>query len=246
LCPLENVHRLSDIKKELHNFYLNGAPKGYITGLKDFDEIFSTYTSQYAIVFGMPTLDEKVKGLIHNSAILIHPNGKVDSYNKWFLPTFGPFEEKIFFNEGEETNIIKTKFGKVGLIVCYDIFFPELCKAYTLQGADIIICLSATPQVNRKYFETLMPARAIENTVFFVYVNIVGTQEDLVFFGGAQIYDPFGNLVIKAPYLKESIQVVELDLKKIKLARANRPVIRDIRPQIYQDLYEFARHHTKK
>jgi len=55
LCPLENVHKLSDIKQELHNFYLNGAPKGFITGLKDFDEIFSTYTSQYAVVFGMPT-----------------------------------------------------------------------------------------------------------------------------------------------------------------------------------------------
>lgn len=197
------------------------------------------------IVFGMPTLDEKVKGLIHNSAVLIHPNGKVDKYNKWFLPTFGPFEEKIFFDQGEELPIIKTKFGKIGLIVCYDIFFPELCKAYSMQGADIIICLSATPSVNRKYFETLIPARAIENTVFFVYVNIVGNQDDLVFFGGAQIYDPLGAQIVKAPYFKESIKIAELDLKKIKMARANRPVIRDIRPEIYQDLYEFSRHHTK-
>ena len=198
------------------------------------------------IVFGMPLYDEKVEGIIHNAAILVHPNGKVDIYKKWFLPTFGPFEEKIFFDEGETTPIFKTKFGKIGLIVCYDIFFPELCRAYSMQGADIIICLSATPSVNRKYFETLIPARAVENTVFFIYVNIVGTQEDLVFWGGAQIYDPFGNLVKKLPYYKETIGICEIDLKTIKQARANRPVIRDIRPQIYQDLYTYARHHTKK
>jgi len=198
------------------------------------------------IVFGMPFTDYKVKGLIYNSAVLIHPNGKVDIYNKWFLPTFGPFEEKIFFDEGESIKVFNTQYGKIGIIVCYDLFFPELCKAYSLQGADIIICLSATPSVNRKYFETLIPARAIENTVFIIYVNIVGTQGDLTFWGGSQVYDPLGNLVVKAPYFKESLTVCDLDLKKIKIARANRPVIRDIRPQIYQDLYEFSRHHTKK
>lgn len=198
------------------------------------------------LVFGMPLKDGKVEGLIYNSAVMIHPNGKVDTYNKWFLPTFGPFEEKIFFDEGENINIFKTKFGKIGIIVCYDLFFPELCKAYALQGADIIICLSATPSVNRKYFETLIPARAIENTVFMIYVNIVGTQEDLVFWGGSQVYDPLGNLVVKAPYFKESIVTCDLDFKSIKIARANRPVIRDIRPQIYDDLYEYSRKHSKK
>jgi len=197
------------------------------------------------IVFGMPIKDNKVEGLIHNSAILIHPNGKTDHYNKWFLPTFGPFEEKIFFDQGEQTPIIKTKHGKIGLVICYDIFFPELFKAYSLQGADLIIILSATPSVNRKYFETLIPARAVENTTFIIYVNIVGTQEDLVFFGGAQAYDPLGNLIKKAPYFKESIITFDIDFKQIKLARANRPVIRDIRPEIYQDLYEYSRHHEK-
>ncbi|UCH72301.1 MAG: carbon-nitrogen hydrolase family protein [Thermoplasmatales archaeon] len=198
------------------------------------------------VVFGMPLEDNKVEGLIYNSAVLIHPNGKVDIYNKWFLPTFGPFEEKIFFDQGEKLKIFNTKFGKIGIIICYDLFFPELCKAYSLQGAGIIICLSAVPSVNRKYFETLIPARAIENTVFMIYSNLVGTQEDLVFWGGSQIYDPLGNLLAKSPYFKENVTTCKLDLKSIKKARANRPVIRDIRPEIYQDLYDFSRHHTKK
>ena len=201
------------------------------------------------IVFGMPLENIKVKGIINNSAIMVHPSGKVDVYNKWFLPTVGPFEEKIFFDEGEGFTLCETKFGKIGLIVCYDIFFPELCKAYALMGADIIICLSATPSVTRKYFETLIPARAIENTVFFIYVNLVGTQENLVFWGGSEIRDPLANQLVKAPYFKESVKVCEIDTKQLKLARANRPVLRDIKSEIYQDLYTLSRTHnldTKK
>jgi len=197
------------------------------------------------IVFGMPFKDSKVEGLIHNSAILIHPNGKINVYNKWFLTTFGPFEEKIFYDEGEDFQICDTKFGKIGLIICYDIFFPELCKLYSMQGANIIICISASPSTTRKYFETLIPARAIENTVFMVFVNLVGTQEDLVFWGGAQVYDPLANLLVKAPYFKESITTCEIDLKNIKNTRANRPVLRDIRPDIYNDLYNVSRTHSK-
>ena len=201
------------------------------------------------IVFGMPIKDSTVKGLIYNSSILVHPNGKADIYNKWFLPTVGPFEEKIFFDEGEGFTLCDTKFGKIGLIICYDIFFPELCKAYSLMGADIIICLSATPSVTRKYFETLIPARAVENTVFFIYVNLVGTQENLVFWGGSEIRDPLANQILKAPYFKESVKVCDIDLKQLEFARANRPVLRDIKSEIYQDLYTLSRTHkldTKK
>lgn len=197
------------------------------------------------IVFGMPLKDSNVEGLVHNSAVLVYPDGKVDIYNKWFLPTFGPFEEKIFFDEGESLKVFNTKFGKIGILICYDLFFPEICKAYSLQGADIMICISASPSTTRKYFETLLPARAIENTAFIVYVNLVGTQDDLVLWGGSQIYDPLGNLLAKAPYFKENVTTCEIDLKQIKVARANRPVIRDIRPEIYHDLYDISRHHLK-
>ena len=201
------------------------------------------------IVFGMPLKNNTVKGLINNAAVLVHPNEKVDTYNKWFLPTVGPFEEKIFFDEGESITICDTKFGKIGLIICYDIFFPELCRAYTLMGADIIICISATPSVTRKLFETIIPARAVENTVYFIYVNLVGTQENLVFWGGSQIYDPLAKLLVKAPYFKESVRVCDIDLKQLEYSRAVRPVLRDIKSEIYQDLYSLSRNHkldTKK
>jgi predicted amidohydrolase len=201
---------------------------------------------QCYIIFGMPSKDDKVDGLIYNTAVLIHPNGTVDAYKKWFLPTAGPFEEKIFFDQGEELSVFNTTFGKIGLLICYDLNFPEVTKALTLQGAELLICISASPSITRSYFETLLPARALENTVFVAYVNLAGNQEDLIYWAGSQVYDPLGNLVIKAPYFKESIVTCDIHLKQLEIARTRRPVLRDIRPEIYQDLYQFSRFHTKK
>lgn len=192
------------------------------------------------IIFGMP-LKEKLKGIIRNAAILIHPDGKVDAYRKWFLPTFGPFEEKIFFDEGEELNVFKTRFGKIGIMICYDLFFPEVARAYTLQGADLIVCISASPSTTREYFEKLLPARALENTVFLAYTNLVGTQEDLVFWGGAQIYNPLGKLISKMDYFKEGYISEEINFDELEQARASRPVLRDLRAEIYQDLYRISK-----
>ena len=198
------------------------------------------------IVFGMPLKDDTVDGLIYNTAVLIHPNGTVDLYKKWFLPNAGPFEEKIFFDQGELLPVFQTEFGKIGLLICYDLNFPELAKALALQGADLLICISASPSTTRKYFETLLPARALENTVFLAFVNLAGNQDDLIYWGGSQAYDPLGNLLVKAPYFKESIVTCEINLKDLEPARARRTVLRDIRPEIYLDLYEFSRFHTKK
>ena len=198
------------------------------------------------IVFGMPCKDSTVNGLLYNAAVLLHPDGTVDAYKKWFLPTAGPFEEKIFFDQGEELPVFTTDLGKIGLLICYDINFPEIAKALSLQGADVLICISASPSVTQKYFETLLPARALENTVFMVFVNLAGNQEDLVYWAGSQVYDPLGNLLVKAPYFKESIITCDVNLKVLEPARARRPVLRDIRPEIYQDLYQLARFHTKQ
>lgn len=198
------------------------------------------------LIFGMPLKDSTVEGLNYNAAVLIHPNGTVDAYKKWFLPNAGPFEEKIFFDQGEDLPVFTTDLGKIGLLICYDLNFPELAKALTLQGADLLICISASPTTTQRYFETLLPARALENTVFMAYCNLAGNQEDLIYWGGSQVYDPLGNLLIKAPYLKESIITCDVNLKLLESARARRPVLRDIRPEIYQDLYTFSRHHTKQ
>lgn len=201
---------------------------------------------QCYIIFGMPLKNSDISGLMHNSAILIHPNEKVDHYDKWFLPTFGPFEEKIYFDEGEHLPVFNTEYGKIGMLICYDIFFPELSRALTLQGAQLITYISASPSTARYFFETLIPGRALENTIYVSYTNLVGSQDDLVFWGGSQLSDPLGYQKAKAPYFQESIITCDIDFSLIERVRPNRPIIRDIRPAIFQDLYQLARYHKPK
>ncbi|MCU0851352.1 MAG: carbon-nitrogen hydrolase family protein [Candidatus Thermoplasmatota archaeon] len=157
-----------------------------------------------------------------------------------------PPQRRTLRRKGEDLPVFTTAVGKIGLLICYDLNFPELAKALTLQGADLLICISASPTTTQRYFETLLPARALENTVFMAYVNLAGNQEDLIYWGGSQVYDPLGNVLVKAPYLKESIITCDINLRLLESARARRPVLRDIRPEIYQDLYTLSRHHTKQ
>lgn len=188
------------------------------------------------IVFGMP---EKENDKIYNTSVLVHPDGKINKYRKWFLPNFGIFEEKKHFKEGNEINVFETKFGKIGLLICYDLFFPEICKSYAMQGADILLCISASPETSRPYFERVMQARAVENTCFFFYTNLVGSK--LKFWGGNAIIGPKGDIKAKGEYFKEAAVEYDIDLNELKGAREMRPVIRDTRAEICEKLYSIVK-----
>lgn len=106
------------------------------------------------IVFGMPELSEKTEATVYNSAALIGPQGFIGKYRKMHLPTHSFFEEKRYFRPGYDVDVFETKLGKIGLIICYDIFFPEISRLARLKGAKLIICISASPAVRRAFFET--------------------------------------------------------------------------------------------
>ncbi len=192
-----------------------------------------------AIVYGMPL--EEHTGLIHNASLIVHPSGEVQAYRKAFLPTFGPFEERFFFTPGGELPVYDTPYGRIGMCICYDLFFPELVKGMALKGADMIICISASPSISREYFEQVLPARAIEDTVFMAYANLVGTQENLVFWGGSQLYSPKGELLGRAAYNEEDTVTIDVDPDMIAEARAARPTLRDTRAELFADLHRIAR-----
>ncbi len=145
------------------------------------------------ILFGMASKDEEAPGIIRNSAIGISPDGMIQKYDKNNLATFGPFEEGLYFGPGREQVMFDFDGTKVGVMICYDLFFPELSKAYALNGAEAIICLSASPVTSRDMFEKIIPARAVENTCYVFYINQVGCQLNEVFFGGAEAVDPEGS-----------------------------------------------------
>lgn len=184
------------------------------------------------ILFGMPEKYHKIRGIIYNIAVLVGPSREPQIYRKWFLPTFGPFEEKVHFTPGKGVDLLEADFGKLGVFVCYDIFFPELAKTYALKGADLLASLSAAPHSSRPFFELLAQARAVENCMPLVYCNLAGVEEGLKFFGGSVIIGARGNIVCRAKHYEEDIISAKIDFKETEFARFHRATIRDTRREL--------------
>ncbi len=192
------------------------------------------------IIFGMPVLSEKTRATIYNSAVLVGPNGLIGTYRKMYLPTHSVFEEKRYFRPGYEPATFNTPIGNIGLCICYDLFFPEVARLTRLAGAQLIVCISASPAVRRSYFETLTASRALENTAFLAYVNLAGVEDGLQFWGGSRLVNPTGDIVAKAKYDEEDLKVCEVDFRDLKTAEAFIPTLRDIRPELYEQLRNAA------
>lgn len=192
------------------------------------------------IVHGMPESSTKGEAVLFNTAVLTGPEGYIGKYRKMHLPTHSVFEEKRYFRPGYQTSTFETNIGRLGIIICYDIFFPETTRALRLQGAKFIICISASPAVRRKFFETLTIARAIENTCFLAYVNLVGIENGLQFWGGSRLIGPSGTVITQAKYDREDLEFGEIDYENLIPIEAFVPTIRDLRPELYDSLRKLS------
>jgi predicted amidohydrolase len=188
------------------------------------------------VVFGMPELSEKTQATIYNTAVLVGPEGFIGKYRKMYLPTHSVFEEKRYFRPGYQTAVFDTELGKIGLIICYDIFFPEVSRLTRLKGAQLIVCISASPAVRRAFFETLTVARAIENTAFLAYVNLVGIEDGLQFWGGSRLVGPNGKVLVQAKYDDEDLVMCDIDYADIRPVETFVPTLRDLRPELFDEL----------
>jgi predicted amidohydrolase len=188
------------------------------------------------IIFGMPELSKKAEATIFNTAVFVGPNGVIGKYRKMYLPTHSVFEEKRYFRPGYQTAAFKTPLGTIGLCICYDLFFPEVCRLTRLKGAELIIAISASPAVRRSYFEILTAARALENTTFLAYVNLVGVEDGLQFWGGSRLISPTGDVLARAKYDEEDFVTCEVDYSDVRPAETFIPTLRDLRPELFDEL----------
>lgn len=188
------------------------------------------------IVFGMPEISKKTKATMFNSSVLISPQGIIGKYNKMYLPTHSVFEEKRYFRPGYQSASFKTAIGDIGLCICYDLFFPEVTRLARLDGAKLIVCISASPSVRRTYFEIFTAARALENTAYLAYVNLVGVEDGLQFWGGSRLIGPTGEVIAKAKYDAEDFVICEVDFNDLLSAEPFIPTLRDLRPELYDKL----------
>jgi predicted amidohydrolase len=188
------------------------------------------------VIFGMPELSEKTKATMFNTSVFIGPKGLIGKYHKMYLPTHSVFEEKRYFRPGYQTASFTTALGDIGLCICYDLFFPEVIRLTRLEGAKLIVCISASPSVRRSYFEILTQARALENTAYLAYVNLVGVEDGLQFWGGSRLVSPTGDIVAKAKYDEEDFILCEVDFNEMRPAEAFIPTLRDLRSELFDEL----------
>jgi predicted amidohydrolase len=192
------------------------------------------------IIFGMPELSEKTQATAFNTAVFVGPSGLIGKYRKMYLPTHSVFEEKRYFRPGYQTAAFQTDLGNIGLCICYDVFFPEVLRLTRLQGAQLIVCISASPAVRRGYFEILTSARALENTAFLAYVNLAGVEDGLQFWGGSRLVGPTGDILAKAKYDEEDFVICEVDYNDLRTAETFIPTLRDLRPELFDKLKEYS------
>lgn len=197
------------------------------------------------IVFGAPMKDERVPGLVYNSCLLASGDGGLHRYDKMYLPTFGPFEERVFFAQGKDVVVADGLHAKLGLMICYDMFFPELAKLETLLGAQILINISAAPTTSGPFFKKVIPGRAVENAIYVAYSNLVGVHGSLVFGGGSVVYGPRGEELVRAKDLEEDVVECQIDLDDLEIARRFRPTVRDTRAELMDEIGNVLRRGSK-
>lgn len=180
------------------------------------------------LIVGAP---RKVReGLTHNTALCIDAGGEATWISKRALPNFTTFREALFFGRGDRQPVWRTALGNIGVHICYDLYFPELQKQQVLDGADVLVNISASPATSRRFFEALLPARAIENACFVLYCNNVGSQDGLAFWGGSRGHGPRAEMLGCMSEYEEGPVRFTVDLADLQPAREFRPTIRDTDP----------------
>lgn len=169
-----------------------------------------------------------------NTAVLFDAEGAlVATYSKIHL--FGLMHEDRFLAPGQTSPTFNTSWGRAALAVCYDLRFPELFRSYALRGAGVIIMPSEWPHPRLEHWRTLVRARAIENQCFVLACNRVGSDRASTFCGHSTVVDPWGEVLVEgdeAPGLLFAM----LDLDLVTTVRERMSVLRDRRPELYEEI----------
>jgi len=184
---------------------------------------------------------EESGGELYNSAAYLEcgPNGVrlVQVYRKFFLPTYGVFDEERFVGRGHEVAVFDTRFGKASMLICEDVWhsiMPTLCA---VRGAHLLIVPSASPARgfatskpgNVKKYETLLTTIAEEHGIFIANAMLTGYEGGKGFAGGSMIVDPTGNIVAQGPIQEEHMVIADVDFTSVELTRSRSPLLADLR-----------------
>ena len=208
---------------------------------------FGQLAKECGVVLVTSLFERRAPGLYHNTAVVLEKDGTIaGKYRKMHIPDDPGYYEKFYFTPGDlGFKPIDTSVGRLGVLVCWDQWYPEAARLMALQGAELLIYPTAigfdtndTPdeqQRQRMAWQTVQRGHAVANGLPVVTVNRVGWEEAL-FWGTSFVAGPQGELLYEAPADKEEQAVVEVDLGRSEQVRRWWPFLRDRRIDEYGDL----------
>ena len=182
-------------------------------------------------------VEESADHRFFNAAVYFEAGEIRHVHRKVYLPTYGMFDEQRYFARGDRVRAFDSKFGRMMLLICEDLWHPSTIYLAALDGALAVICPSASPlrgvvdgQVqddNARYWEMINRAYAETYSLFMLYANRSGFEDGVGFWGGSEIIDPFGQRVAKAKYYDEDFIIAEVALEAVRRKRTMAPLLRD-------------------
>ncbi len=202
------------------------------------------------VVLVASLFEKRAEGLYHNTTAVIDADGSyLGKYRKMHIPDDPAYYEKFYFTPGDlGYKVFQTKFARIGVLICWDQWYPEAARLTALMGAEVLFyptaigwATSQDAATNQEQFgawETIQRSHAVANGVHVVSVNRTGFEQDgaMQFWGGSFVSNPFGRILAQASHEKEEVLVVDLDLAKTDSYRTHWPFLRDRRIDSYAEI----------
>jgi N-carbamoylputrescine amidase len=209
-------------------------------------ETLSKLANELEVVLIVPLFEKRTQGIYHNTALVIDADGSVaGTYRKMHIPDDPCFFEKYYFTPGDYGfKSFPTRYGRIGVLICWDQWFPEAARLTALSGAQFIFYPTAIgyqdedAQESKQQiaaWETIQKSHAISNGVFLGSANRVGREKSLTFWGRSFICNPFGSVIGQADN-EPQLVLAKCSLQEIETVRQNWPFLRDRRVDAYQDI----------
>ncbi len=230
--------------EDYENFKLAEAIPGPST------EILSKVAAENNVVIIASLFEKRAEGLYHNTTAVIDADGSyLGKYRKMHIPDDPAFYEKFYFTPGDlGYKVFKTKFAKIGVLICWDQWYPEASRITALMGAEILFyptaigwATSQDEETNKDQYnawQIIQRSHAVANGVPVVSVNRVGYEQDgaMKFWGGSFVANGQGKVLYLASHDQEETQVVSIDMKQSNEFRIHWPFLRDRRIDSYQPI----------
>lgn len=230
--------------EDYENFKLAEAIPGPTT------DKLSSLAKELGVVIIASLFEKRTNGIYHNTTAVLDADGSyLGKYRKMHIPDDPSYFEKFYFTPGDlGYKVFKTKFATIGVLICWDQWYPEAARITSLMGAEVLFYPTAigwatsqdeatnTEQYNA--WQTIQRSHSVANGLHVVSVNRVGFEQNgaMKFWGGSFVSNPFGSILWKASHDQEEVHVIELDLNKTDSYRTHWPFLRDRRIDSYQPI----------